>query len=140
MPYLTTEDLSGDMPYDVIQQALNDGSGSSRTPEEVWTAIQAAVEKDIHGALAPRFTPPYEASDGILDTVFGAARILTLQTLYRRRPFMAENPYAKEAEEAMKHLRKLGQGEMKAPSTSPAPRKPTVRVFSETMRTRPAET
>ncbi len=138
MPYLTKDDLAGDMPYNVIEQALNDGAGATRTAAQVWTAIQAAVEKDIHGALAPRFTPPYEASDGILDTVFGAARVLTLEILFRRRPYLPENPYKEAAEAAMKNLRKLGQGEAKPPATSPAPRRATVRVFSETMKTRPA--
>lgn len=133
--YITIADLSGDMPYDTVQQALNDGSGATKTPEQNWTAIQAAVTKMIHGALAPRYTPDYDASDGILDTVFGAARILTLEILYRRRPYMAENPFKDAAEAEMKNLRGLGQSKAKAPSTSAAPRRSSVTVYGDTLRT-----
>lgn len=134
MPYIEIADLSGDMPYDTIMRALNDGAGSTKTVEENWTAVQASVTKMIHGALAPRFTPEYDAADGILDTVNGAARILTLEILYRRRPYLAENPFAKAASEEMKNLRALGQSKAKAPATSTAPRKASVKVYGSTMR------
>lgn len=134
--YITQDDLIGDMPFEVIQAALRDTS-SVRTPEQVWSTIMETVERAIHGALAPRFTPPYAEGDGILDTVRDAARVLTLERLYLRRPYLDQSPYATPARDALKHLRELGQSRLKSPANSAPPRRSSISVQLTPMSTVP---
>jgi len=134
--YITQDDLIGDMPFETIQAALRDAS-SVRTPEQVWTTIMETVERAIHGALAPRFTPPYGEGDGILDTVRDAARVLVLERLYLRRPYLDQNPYATPARDALKNLRELGQSRIKSPANSAPPRRPSISVQLTPMSTVP---
>jgi hypothetical protein len=132
MDYITQEDLTGDMPYETIQQALHDGETGVRTPEQVWASVMTKVNQRIHGALRPRFTPPYGDTDGILDAVKDAALIFALETLFNRRPYLQENPYATQSKEALRNLREMGQSRVKGPADSAAPRRQSVTVFSET--------
>lgn len=134
--YITQEDLTGDLPWETLQAALRDGS-SVRTPEQVWHTIMETVEREIHGALAPRFTTPYGAADGILDTVRSAARVLALERIFIRRPYLEQNPFATPARDALKHLRELGQSRQKAPANSAPPRRPSISVQSVPMSTVP---
>lgn len=132
MPHVTQAQLAGELPPAFLAEALLDESGAGLTPDEIWDAVQASVDDDIFGALAPRYTPPYAVADPILYTVRSAARVLTLHKLFQRRGRYGEmNPWEAAAESALRQLRAIGQGSVKSPAGTTPPPRGSVAVVSE---------
>ena len=136
MPYVTQDQILGEIPQEWRDAALSDSASGALTAT-VWTQLQVSVEDDIAGALTPAYAmPATNAADAdypIIRVVRSAARILTLCRLYRRRNVPdAENPWAKESAEIMKTLRQLGQSTVKGPS--PRTGRPAVKFVTEPSR------
>lgn len=128
--YITRTQLAGSLPKGLLDTALADGEASGMTADDVWAEIMDAVNDAIHGALAPKYVPPYPDGDAILYTVRSAARVLARKEVFTRRN-IADEELAKEAAEVMKNLRAIGQKKDLAPSTPTPPPKRSVRVISE---------
>lgn len=128
--YITQDQLAGSLPPDFLTQALNDGAAAGKSPEEVWAEIMAAVNDAIHGALAPKYVPPYPDGDPVLYKVRSAARLLARREVFERRRVRDEELW-KACEDALKNLERIGQSVDKAPSVPTPPPKRTVAVISE---------
>lgn len=128
--YITQTQLANSLPAGFLQQALDDGASSGMTAEEVWAEIMSAVNDAIHGALAPKYVPPYPDNDPVLFAVRAAARVLARKTVFERRRVYDEALW-EEAAEHLKNLRSIGQKRDLAPSTPSPPPKRSVRVISE---------
>lgn len=140
MPYVTQDQILGEIPQEWRDAALSDSAGGA-LPATIWTQLQVSVEDDIAGALTPAYAmPATNAADAdypIIRVVRSAARILTLCRLYRRRNVPdAENPWAKESAEIMKTLRQLGQSTVKGPS--PRTGRSTTKFITEASRLTPS--
>jgi hypothetical protein len=140
MPYVTQDQILGEIPQEWRDAALSD-SASGALPATVWTQLQVSVEDDIAGALTPAYAMPAttaaDADYPIIRVVRSAARILTLCRIYRRRNVPdAENPWAKESAEIMKTLRQLGQSTVKGPS--PRTGRSTTKFITEPSRLTPS--
>lgn len=142
MPYVTQDQILGEIPQEWRDAALSD-SASGALPATVWTQLQVSVEDDIAGALTPAYAMPAttaaDADYPIIRVIRSAARILTLCRLYRRRNVPdAENPWAKESAEIMKTLRQLGQSTVKGPD--PRTGRKSIRTITESSRLTPSAT
>lgn len=131
--YITRAQLTGALPKGFLDQALTDGSASGMTADEVWAEIMSAVHDAIHGALAPKYVPPYPDGDVVLYTVRAAARVLARKEVFERRRVMDEELW-KEAAETLKNLRAIGQKRDLSPSAPMPPTRRSVIVVGEKSR------
>lgn len=130
MEYITETQLAGALPKGFLQQAITDSEASGMTAAEVWDEITENISDAIHGALAPKYTPPYPEGDAVLYTVRAAARVIGKKVVFERRRVYDEALW-KEVEETIKNLRKIGQGVDRAPSAPNPPARRTVVTISE---------
>lgn len=131
--YITQTQLTGSLPKGYLEQALADGASSGMLPEEVWAEIMSNVNDIIHGALAPKYVPPYPDGDAILYTVRAAARVLAKKDVFERRRVYDEKLWD-ECAESVKNLRAIGQKKDLSPSAPNPPSRTSMRVISEPAR------
>lgn len=104
MTTLTIDDLTGDMPEDMIIAALDDdqdGFADEKAFRAVLASANARAEAIFGGAVPDRYSP---AADY-------AVRVFLLDLLFRRRRAAdGSNPWARPAEEQEARLRALANG------------------------------
>ena len=104
MTRLTIDDLSGDMPEQVINSALDD-DGDGFADEKAFRAALASANARADVIFGGAVPPQYSAAAD------WAVKVFLLDLLHRRRAAPDEaNPWAKQAEEQEARLRALASG------------------------------
>ncbi|MGI5868677.1 MAG: hypothetical protein ACOX9C_04425 [Kiritimatiellia bacterium] len=99
------EDLLGEMPLELLAQALDD-DGDGLPDAAAWEAVRESAEERLRNCFGGD-VPPRHAQAAAY-----ARKLFTLVTLYNRRGHTAEaNPYAAAANRAEERLRRLASGE-----------------------------
>lgn len=96
MPYVTLAQIRAALPAEITAQLL-DEHGSGAPDAGTWAEVLAAVETEIDGKLAARFTLPLPGPTPVI--LRYAALTLAAELLYQRRGYHGEsNPWTKRAE------------------------------------------
>lgn len=102
---MTHADLLGEMPAELMLQALDD-NGDGIADEAAWVAVHGAAEERLQGAFGGA-VPARHAAAGR-----AALKLFCLVILYNRRGMTGEaNPYTTAANRAETRLEKLSSGE-----------------------------
>ncbi len=100
------EDLTGEMPLDLITQALDD-NGDGEADEGTWGKVQAAAEERLRSAFGGDVPARHALAAA------HARKLFILVALYNRRGFTGEaNPYTAEANRAEKRAQDLAAGDV----------------------------
>lgn len=95
MPYITLADMQAALPPEITDSLLDD-HGAGVGDAAAWTRIAEAVEREINGRLAMRYTLPLASVPAV---VADAAFTLAAEALYQRRGFYGEsNPWTARAQ------------------------------------------
>lgn len=102
---MTQEDLIGEMPRELLVQALDD-DGDGLADEAAWTAVLASAEDRLRNAFGGDVPAKHAQAAA------HARKLFLLVTLYNRRGHTAEaNPYTSAANRAEDRLHRLASGE-----------------------------
>ena len=103
---MNPSDLLGEIPHDLLTQALDD-NGDGTIDAAAWDAVQAAAEERLRAAFGGD-VPLRHAL-----TATHARKLFILVILYNRRGFTGEaNPYTNAANRAEKRLEEIAAGEV----------------------------
>lgn len=103
---MNKEDLLGDMPLELLTQALDD-DGDGVADESAWVAVSASAEERLRTAFGGDVPAKHAQAAAY------ARKLFLLVTLYNRRGLTAEaNPYTTAANRAEERLYKLSSGEV----------------------------
>lgn len=109
MAYTARPDIEASLPPQFLDQALDD-DGDGSPDDALLDLIIQQVQTEIDGTLGQRFNTPF--ADPPPSLVRDAARILTLDELYRRRGLAGQqNPWSTRARELRDRLEAIARGE-----------------------------
>ena len=141
MPYVQLSDLAGSIPSEFLTQALDDNRDGT-IDEPVFDGIVADVGNQIDGYIGLRYAIPlvpnltlYPNTYGYPPVLTNAARVFTLEQLYKRRGVTDEkNPWAAQAGQTRTLLKAISLGQ--SPLAPELSRKdPTASIVTQPMRT-----
>jgi phage gp36-like protein len=128
MAYIDLNHLIGELPQEFLRQATDDIQSGEINPD-VKAAIEAAVQEDIDGPLAARYSVPF--TDPIPALIKRTARIFALEKLYNRRGITGDaNPWTKQADKLRDTLELIAKRELDL-QFSVHPAHPSVSVVTE---------
>lgn len=142
MSYITLTKIKAALPESITAQLLDDHQVGAGDPS-VWAEVVVAVEGEINGKLAQRFTLPL--AEPVPALIAHCAFVLTAEALYQRRNYFDDaNPWTKRAQGIRGTLGQQGGqaglldriasgDEPLTPATAPA--KPKAHLISEPSRT-----
>jgi hypothetical protein len=141
MAYVQLSDLAGSIPADFLTQALDDdGDGVADTG--VFDGIASDVGNTIDGYVGLRYSLPlvpdftlYPNTYGYPPVVTSAARVLSLDQLYKRRGTTDDkNPWSAQAGQIRTLLKAISLGQ--SPLAPELNRKdPSASIVTQPMRT-----
>jgi hypothetical protein len=143
MAYVQLSDLAGSIPSDFLTQALDDNEDGV-ADAGVFAGIAADAGNQIDGYIGMRYALPlvpdftlYPNTYGFPAVVTNAARVFTLEQLYKRRGTTDDkNPWAVQAGQTRTLLKAISLGQ--SPLAPELTRKdPTASVVTQPMRTAP---
>lgn len=109
MAYITQSDVAACVEPGLIVQALDDDKDGA-ADEGRWEQVLAAVEGEINGVLAVRYTIPF--SGPVPAAVKHATLVLTAEALYLRRGMTGDqNPWTARARDVRERLARIAAGD-----------------------------
>ena len=109
MPYVTTDQVTSEIPAPVLRDALDD-LGDGEDHPEVLAGIVSNASQEVDGYLAGLFTVPF--ADPAPMKVRSAALAFTIERIYSRREKDLPKRWADQSKFWREHLQAVGNREL----------------------------